>query len=282
MAHNMSYTARLTTPRRAQMANLARASKGGLLSVADAARALGTSRRAAAAHLARLTRNGWLQRARRGLYLVVPLDAAPTQRATAEDPWVLAREVFAPCYVGGWTAAEHWGLTEQLFRSTLVVSAAPIRSASADILGHTFRVFRAPRSRLRFGVVEVWRGAEKVSVSSRERTLVDCLRRPELCGGARYLAQILHAYGASPERDFARLVTVAGAVASGAAWKRLGYLAELFWPREAKLLRAAKRHLSAGHARLDPHVRRPGKLVTRWSLRVNVDVTELANREDDR
>jgi predicted transcriptional regulator of viral defense system len=63
--------------------------------------------------------------------------------------------------------------------------------------------------------------------------------------------------------------------ASGAAWKRLGYLAELLWPKETRLLDAARRHVTTGNARLDPTVRRPGKLVTRWRLFVNVDVDEL-------
>lgn len=267
-------------PNRTLVAKLARASKGGLLSVSDAAKALGTSRPETAAQLARLTRHGWLQRARRGLYLVVPLEAAPSQRSTAEDPWVLAREVFAPCYIGGWSAAEHWGLTEQLFRSTLVVTAAPVRATNVQILSHTFRVFRAPRSRLSSGIVTVWRGAEKIAISGRERTLVDCLRSPELCGGARHLAQLLQAYGASPEHDFGRLLTIAREVASGAAWKRLGYLAELLWPKETHLRDTARRRLSAGHARLDPAVRHPGKLATRWRLRVNVDVSEFDHRED--
>jgi len=33
--------------------------------------------------------------------------------------------------------------------------------------------------------------------------------------------------------------------------------------------------VTTGNARLDPTVRRPGKLVTRWRLFVNVDVDEL-------
>jgi predicted transcriptional regulator of viral defense system len=209
------------------------------------------------------------------LYLVLPLEAEPGQKSTVEDPWVLAREVFAPCYIGGWSAAEHWGLTEQLFRSTLVVSAAAVRETNVEILGHPFRIFRVPRARLASGVMTVWRGAERVNVSGLERTLIDCLRNPEICGGARHLVQVLQAYGESPKHDFERLVTIGRQAASGAAWKRLGYLAELLCPNETRLLDAARRHMTTGNARLDPTVRRPGKLVTRWRLLVNVDVDEF-------
>ena len=94
----------------------ARASAGGLVSVAAAAEALHLSSREAAVRLARLERAGWLARVRRGLYVVRPLESARTAIPTVEDPWVLARELFSRCYIAGWTAAEHWGLTEQIFR----------------------------------------------------------------------------------------------------------------------------------------------------------------------
>jgi predicted transcriptional regulator of viral defense system len=260
---------------RALISKLARASKTGVISLPRAAKAMGISHPAASLRLRRLVRRGWLRRARRGLYFVAPLETEPGQHATVEDPWVLAREVFAPGYVGGWSAAEHWGLTEQLFRSTLFVTAAAVRATNVEILGHPFRLFRTPRSRLASGVVLVWRGPERVGVSGPERTIVDCLRDPELCGGARHLAQLLQAYGESSKRDFEQLVTIGRQVASGAAWKRLGYMTELLWPKETRLLDAAKRHVTAGHTRLDPAVRRTGKLVTKWGLWVNANVTEF-------
>jgi predicted transcriptional regulator of viral defense system len=264
---------------RTVIAKLARSSKTGLISVPSAARTLGTSRAVAHLRLGRLARRGWVHRARRGLYLVLPLETEPGQKSAVEDPWVLAREVFGPCYIGGWSAAEHWGLTEQLFRSTLVVTAAPVRTTNVEILGHPFRIFRIPRSRLAAGVVMEWRGAERVGVSGLERTLVDCVRNPELCGGSRHLVQVAKAYGEHPKHDFGRLVTIGRQSASGAAWKRLGYLAELLWPQERRLLDAARRHMTTGYARLDPTVRRRGKLLTRWRLWVNVDIDELRSDE---
>jgi predicted transcriptional regulator of viral defense system len=266
----------LPTKTRTDLAKLSRASKGGLITVSAAAKVLGETERRISNRLARLARQGWLERARRGLYLVRPLEAEPDQVATVEDPWVLAREVFAPCYIGGWSAAEHWGWTEQVFRSMLVMTAAPVRATTHRILGNEFRVFRIPRARLAAGVVSIWRGAERVSVSGPERTLLDCLRNPELCGGIRHLSQLLQAYSENSKHDFARMVTIANRVASGAAWKRLGYLATLLWPQEAAVIEACRRRLSAGNARLDPAVARRGKLLKRWRLWVNVDLSELA------
>ncbi|HNX20251.1 MAG TPA: type IV toxin-antitoxin system AbiEi family antitoxin [Acidobacteriota bacterium] len=256
---------------RARIAKLSRAAHGGILSVDDAARALEVSAHAAAITLAGLARRGWLTRARRGLYLVRPLEAEPTQAAAPEDPWILAREAFAPCYVGGWSAAEHWGLTSQLFRSTLVVTAASGRSRDVTILGQRFRLFRVPRPRIEGrGIVAVRRGAERVPVSTPERTLVDGLRRPELCGGIRNVADLLREYSLH-DAHVEALLAEAAAAGSGAAWKRLGYLAERVWPNAA-VADAAARHATAGNVALDPAVRRRGTLLCRWRLWVNVPI----------
>jgi predicted transcriptional regulator of viral defense system len=260
---------------RSAIAKLARASKGGLISVSAAAETLGLPARRAAIRLASLARRKWLMRARQGLYLVLPLETEPGQLAVAEDPWVLAREVFSPCYIGGWSAAEHWGLTEQLFRSTLVVTAANVRARSEEILGQEFRLFRVPKSRIG-GSEMIWRGVERVLVSDRERTIIDCLRNPELSGGTRHLADMMREYEASPHRDSKKLITTAKAAASGAAWKRLGFLAERLWPEEADLIEEAKRNLTTGNVRLDPTVRRKGTLLRRWRLLVNLPDLEAS------
>src|SRR5690606_41033131 len=81
--------------RRTELARLARAATGGLISVEEAAVVLARSRPATARRLAELTRQGWLARVRRGLYQVMPLDAAPSRApAMVEDAWVLASRVF--------------------------------------------------------------------------------------------------------------------------------------------------------------------------------------------
>jgi predicted transcriptional regulator of viral defense system len=264
---------------RAVLAKLSRAAHGGLISVKEAAEALGVSRTKTAKMLAALTERGWLRRVRRGLYLVVPLEAEPGQKAIPEDSWLLAQEVFAPCYIGGWSAAEHWGLTEQLFRSTLVVTAAQVRGSSAELLGHEYRLFKVPSSRIAGSLTPVWRGSERVLVASPERTLADCLRHPELAGGIRHLADLLTEYWSRSDRDAKKLLAAMEEVASGAAWKRFGYLAERLLPENTDLVVEASRHRTAGYIRLDPSVGRRGKPVRRWGLWVNASVPQAAHSQ---
>src|SRR3990172_6508411 len=104
---------RLRTTRgglREYLGRLARASKAGLISSEDAGRALDLSARATSVRLSSLVRRGWLRRVRRGLFLILPLEAEPLTAPTVEDPWVLAGEVFAPGYIGGGGAGEPRGL----------------------------------------------------------------------------------------------------------------------------------------------------------------------------
>ena len=261
----------MPTPARLELAKLARATRGNLLDVAAAADALNISRRAAAVRLAALSKRNSLRRVRRGLFVVLPLEAEPGGPAIAEDPWIVAREAFPPCYIGGWSAAEHWGLTEQVFRSTLVVTAASVRLRTVELLGHDFQLFRVPKDRLR-GAMLVWRGTERVAVSSPERTIVDGLRHPALLGGVRHLADIMREYGTTRGHDFAKLTSAARDFGAGVVWKRLGYLAEVISPEERALRDEARRRMTTGNIRLDPGVRGRGRLVRRWRLWVNVDI----------
>jgi len=252
------------------------------VSIEDAARELGLTRSAASARLTNLVKTGWAQRIRRGLYLILPLDAAPDRPATPEDPWVLANELFAPCYIGGWSAAEHWGLTEQLFRSTLVATAAQVRRTHSTFAGNEFRVYAVKPEHLTAGVGAVWRGRYRIAVSGPERTIVDGLNKPDLTGGIRHLVQVMAAYAESDRRNFATLVDVAEATATGAAWKRLGYIAELLWPEAGIAIEAAATRMSAGYSRLDPAVTRKGRLTKRWRIWVNVNLDDIVKEHGAR
>ena len=215
-----------------------------------------------------LVRAGWLSRVRRGLYLVLPLEAGAGRPVTPEDPWVLAHEAYAPCYVGGWSAAEHWGLTEQIFRSTFVVTAANIRERTPRLLGVEFTLVRVPASRLA-GTTLVWRGAARIPVSGRERTLVDALRNPAWVGGVRHLAEMLASYRAGREADLPALLREVATHGNGAAHKRFGHLAERLWPEAVPKLGG---RVTAGVIKLDPAVKARGELDRRWGLWGNVNL----------
>lgn len=220
--------------------------------------------------LAHLAAQGWLVRVRRGLYATVPLEAADPS-SWQVDPWTSAAEAFAPCYIGGWSACEHWGLTDQLFREVVVMTARRVPHRKVTIQDTDFRLKHVPEAS-HFGLVRVWRGRTRVAVSDPSRTVVDMLDDPALVGGLRHGAEILSAY--FEERlDEARLLDYAARLGNRAVFKRLGYLAERLG-LGSETLRRGRELLSAGYPLLDPSAPPRGPHVSRWRLRINVSIGE--------
>lgn len=261
--------AQSTRATKTTIAQLTRASKGGLLTPSQAAVALGLSSREASARLTALVNTGWLARIRRGLYVILPLAAATPLATTSEDPWMLATVLYEPCYIGGWSAAEHWNLTEQIFRSTFVVTAAHIRRREETHFGAAFHLARTKAARIE-DIQPVWRSSQRVKVSNRERTIVDGAITPAWIGGGRQLEAVVKAYRDQPNARAEALAEELGRNGNGAAAKRLGYLVEATWPEATILIDTCRELQSTGIVKLDPSLPHRGRLVTRWGLWENV------------
>jgi predicted transcriptional regulator of viral defense system len=246
---------------RARLAAVLRAAKE-VVSVDTASQALGINRRAAAKLLSRWKHQGWLRRIGHGLYVSVPLDLAGTEQLIA-DPWVLVPTLFNQCYIGGWTAAHHWELTEQLFNETLVFTTRRLTKKRVIAQGAVFLLHNVQPNRL-FGLKTLWRGSVKVRISDPARTLVDMIAAPEVGGGIDHVADTLTAYLGTKTADRDLLIRYAGEFKNGVIFKRLGYLAEtrLY---DDKLTAECRSRLTQGYARLDPSLT-PKKLVTAWRL----------------
>lgn len=247
---------------RERLASILRGTRG-TVSVAEAASILGVSATDAAKMLSRWNRKGWLSRVKRGLYVPVPLEASSTDVAL-EDPWQIAARLYAPCYIGGWSAAEHWDLTEQVFRTTVVMTRTAPRDRKPVIKGSPFLLCSVPESRL-FGLKTVWRDRVKVMVSDPARTLVDMLAEPRLGGGIRSVEDMLVNYLRLEETDLPLLLDYAARLGNGAVYKRLGFLLEHYAPAARAILDECARRLTQGNARLDPKLPAE-RLVSRWRL----------------
>lgn len=247
---------------------------GGPFTAESAAEVLGMDLVRTRHLLAYFARRGWLARIRRGMYTPVPLDANVSGE-WSEDLWVVADAAFAPCYVGGWSALEHWGLTEQLFRDLLVFTEKRVRQRTQSINGASVKLKVVGGDKL-FGTVPVWRGRTRVSVSDPSRTIIDALDDPSVGGGMRHIAGAVVEYFDKGEfRDDALLVDYGDRLGNGAAFKRLGYLLEALNVRAPELVTECRNRVTAGLSRLDPGVAAKGRIVRRWGLRVNADVSDV-------
>lgn len=254
-------------PRRAQLAVLHRALPGPF-NAAQAASVLGTALAPTRRLLAALASGGWLARVRPGWYVVVPLDASEPSE-WREDPWVVAGTLFAPCYVGGWSAAEHWELTDQIFNDIYVVAGTKVTPSRQTIQGTDYVVRSVPLKAL-FGTRRVWRRQLAVDVSDPHRTIIDVLDLPAAAGGALHASEVLSAYFESPIADPARLLAYGDRLGRGTIFKRLGYLAERNALASGDFIDGCRKRITSGLSWLDPTGPRNGRIVSRWNLRVNI------------
>ncbi|NOX34730.1 MAG: hypothetical protein GXP56_13540 [Deltaproteobacteria bacterium] len=247
---------------RERMAAVIRGTKG-TVSVNEASQILDVISTDAAKMLSRWTKKGWFSRIKRGLYIPVPLESK-TVDIPLEDPWLVADRLFAPCYIGGWSAAEYFDLTEQIFSTIVVMTCKRSRDLKPVIKGTPFMLRTVPEKTM-FGLKPVWRGQAKIQVSDTSRTMLDLLANPELGGGIRSVKDMLGNFLISPKGSLEQLVDYAKQLGNGVVFKRLGFLIEFVAPDEKKILEECRQNLTQGNAKLDLKLDNT-KLITRWRL----------------
>ncbi|MBN1615134.1 MAG: type IV toxin-antitoxin system AbiEi family antitoxin domain-containing protein [Deltaproteobacteria bacterium] len=247
---------------RNRLAKVIRDTKG-TFSVGEVAKILQLPADMAAKVLSRWTQQGWVSRVRQGLYVPVPLESPSTDIAL-EDPWIIADRLFSPGYIGGWSAAEYWELTEQIFRTIMVMTTLKPRNRKPIIKGSNFLIRTVPEKAL-FGMNTVWRGQVKVNVSDPTRTVLDMLNDPALGGGLRPVADMFRNYLTSKNKDVSLLIKYGDKLGNGAVFKRLGFLASRFAPGEEDLISACRSRLTQGNVKVDPAMA-ADRLITAWRL----------------
>lgn len=221
-----------------------------------------------------LVRRGWLQRIRRGAYLLNPSRAGPDALPDL-DPLRLGSRLVEPYYFGFATAAELHGFFPQASRVYYLVTTKRYSAVAGP--DATYRLVRVREDRF-FGVTQLVRRNETLRVSDPERTVLDCLDRPEFAGGISGVAQILG--HAKPRLDYRRLATYLRRFANRSLAVRTGFLLEKVRPS----IRPPKRWFDALLPRADdPYVPlvhassqgRSGPRDVRWHIIRNVDDSRI-------
>lgn len=225
--------------------------------------------------LQRMVGKGWLERIERGKYAIVPLEAGP-ERVWSEDALVLAMHLVTPAAVAYWSALNYWNLTEQVPRITYVQTTSTKRKRRIEAMGLRFQVVTVTTKKY-FGLHRAFSDHNRITVTDREKTILDGLDRPDLSGGIPEVAKALRSGASSVDWD--RLDRYLERFGLGTIAKRLGYLVEtmqLEIPEREARLSAWARRVSAGISKLDPSsAREAHRIVTRWRLGINVDEAGL-------
>ncbi len=221
-----------------------------------------------------LVRKGWLQRLRRGTYLVNPSRHGP-DAVPDTDPFRIGSRLVEPYYFGFATAAELHGLLPQASQVYYLVTTR--RGGPTDAGSIRYRYVRVDPRRF-FGSEELVRRGVTLSLSDLERTVIDCLSRPDLSGG---LAGVSHVIAlAKPRIRWSRLGSYLRRIGNRSLVQRAGYLLERIRPSiELPSSWSAPRRARGSDAfvPLGPPSAygRRGKRDDRWRVVLNVSDAQL-------
>jgi predicted transcriptional regulator of viral defense system len=234
---------------------------------------LGYSRAISNLVLSRLAKKGWLQRLKSGIYRIVPL-GSESATPMPEDAWSIAMELFSPCYISGWTAAEHWELTEQIFNSTVVFTTQKQRKKDIVIAGINYRTKSIPDKDI-FGTKKIWSSNTPILIADLHRTIIDALDDPEIGGGGRHTMDIVNAYIKHKEANPEILLQYAEKLDHGSVFKRLGFIAEKIMHLPKAYLNKIYEKIKTGTINLDPHSSNTGPIITKWGIRINIPLGDI-------
>jgi predicted transcriptional regulator of viral defense system len=220
-----------------------------------------------------LLRKGWLSRIVGGRYMLQPPERGP-ENIGENNILAMAAAAVQPSYVGWWSAAAYHGFTTQ---KPMTVFVAVLRQTPAKIIeGSNVRFVKIMKRKF-FGYESYDVYGRSVFVSSPVKTLVDCVDRPDLAGGAAELTRIM--YSGLGEIDPQELVTAATAMKSRSVLQRLGFLTDLVGrplPENARqtLREAIPKTYRSHFGRTE---RRDGDIgyVAAWGLFVNAEREHL-------
>ena len=232
-------------------------------------------RRSQEAILAYYTRAGRVIRVRRGLYAIVPLEAAPESYPV--DPYPIASKLAPDAVLSHHTALEFHGRAYSVWNQFIYSASRPVGSFTFRSQG--FRGTKFPEALRRSGtehfdaLVREHSGV-RVRVASLERTLVDVLHRPNLAGGWEEVWRSLESVEFFNLDRIVEYVLLLGNATTAA---KVGFFLEQH--REALMveehhLRPLRRQRPRQPLYLDRNRRKPGYLQAAWNLVVPKEVLE--------
>lgn len=168
-----------------------------------------------------LLRKGWLTRLTGGRYMLLPPERG-AEKTGEYNPLAVASAVVEDSYVGWWSAAAFHGFTTQMPATIFV--AVKRQTKARTVEGAEIRFVTIPARKF-FGAKRYTVYGRNANISDPEKTVIDCIDRPDLAGGPAELTRIVHA--AMAEIDQGKLVDTAMQMKSTSLLQRLGFLTDL-------------------------------------------------------
>jgi predicted transcriptional regulator of viral defense system len=280
VTYNAGKTGRLKLSPIEQKAYFALLKRGSIIArVEDLTSVLGVSPSWAKNILSKLARHGATQRVGRGKYVVIPADVMYGRKSYVADPLVLVSELMkgTEYYIAYYSAAHVHGLTEQMPFKTTVAVLKQMRPIGIGNISVSFVNLKKSRF---FGCEEVKYLDVTLNVSDLEKTVVDCVDRPELCGGIPEVVRTLSNAFESGRVNCQRLVSYVRKFRSHAVAQRLGFIIEYLKERrkirvEPEILEDLLQLTGSKIYPLDIKASKKGEISRKWRIINNAGYLEV-------
>jgi len=239
----------------------------------QAKKALPKSKESALRKLLRdMTRRGLLMRVKQGLYYIIPYEQDPEN--FMPDWHLLAEHLVngVNYYIGYYSALQIHGLIIQPSLKEQIVVAEQLKPSTLQVKNTEFQ-FIFHNEQHFFGAKKVWiDNFNKVICSDLEKTIVDCLFKPDYSGGIVEIARAIHM--AHEKIKYDTLLDYVFKFNSQAVLKRLGFLLDIL-EIETTIIEELQRTRTNSVVILDTELPKSGKIVTKWSIRQNIETETI-------
>lgn len=222
--------------------------------------------------LSDMTRRGLLMRLKDGVYYIIPYEA--NAEMFMPDWHLIAEYVVndSAYYIGYYSALQIHNLITQPSLKEQIVVSKQVRPSQIEIKNVSFQFIYHNDNHF-FGVRKMWiDNFNKVLCSDLEKTLIDCLFKPDYAGGIVEVARAI--YSSKDKINFETLLNYAKKFDSQAVIKRLGFLLETLCIN-TKIVDELQKIKTASYVLLDTELPKTGKRISKWSIHQNLETETI-------
>jgi len=223
--------------------------------------------------LAAMVRMGMLMKISRDVYHIIPLSADP--QTYSPDSRLVAKYIMKgkDYYIAYASAMNVLGLTTQPGYRTMVVTNRQVQPPIKNIAGTSIQFIYHTCSRF-FGYEEIWvTNQEQAMVSDLEKTIVDAVSKPHLCGGIIEIGKAI--YHSKERTDLQKLFYYLSRNRSQAAKKRYLFLSDFLGMEWTSDHQRMLEETGSSCSLLDPAGLDRGIKNSRFGLKINIEVSTL-------
>ncbi len=213
--------------------------------------------------LSRLEKQGRIERIEKGKYIIIPLGSKKGEYTLNE--FVIGSLLVDPAIVSYWSALNYHGFTEQIPTTVFIQTSARKKKQELTIFGVRYKIIRLIENKI-FGTEKIWFEETLVKITDREKTIVDCLDKPQHCGGLIEVTKALETSNFETEK----LAFYSNKIGNSGVIRRLGYICDTLNIPITLPKVEVKNYLL-----LDPTLPRSGHTNAKWRLIVNVETGDL-------